>query len=139
MAEISKSGDHLSLNAVEIKQLYEFIGSTRSTLENLSSGVDNLNACITELNDTIKVIDKGKVDVGYCKGKHAKDAVKDAIKKPWYDYIPLLVSSMTLLVLISCAFVWLVKGPASITPALASDIQELVKMKDAIIKNHKGK
>lgn len=97
-------------------QLWKFVGSSESLFAELKQSMEGVLIALDELKVS-------SVTTDYCDKARATCNKK---KKEWYEFIPIIVSAITLLVLISGTFVWLVKGPIAIDPATATEIKALI-------------
>jgi chromosome segregation ATPase len=98
-------------------QLWRFVGSSEELFNGLKESLDKTNESL----DTIK---KDMVTKISCE-ESRRGCEKH--KKLWYENIPILVSAITLLILVFTALGWLMKGPASIDPATAKELKQIIQ------------
>lgn len=108
LSTIEKKVDVVTQEDTEqISEYWKFVAESKSLYEHLKAGVDKL------------------VTREYCDKVRAECAANKVTKKKWYEFAPTLVSIITLILLLGGGFVWMVRGPASIDPAMASDLNKI--------------
>ena len=114
----------------EVKGLTEEVRKRKS-----SSGVPSLNALMD-------IQDQSSEKVGKAITEALNPIITEVTKpkpKRWYDWLPLIATILAIVGILCTGAVWLIKGPGSVDPALAKDLQDVVKQYKKLNGNHKKK
>lgn len=128
---ISSMEKKLSIESKEdtdrVVEYWRFVSDSKSMYEGVKTGVDALKQSVQEMKVAVADMSGKMVTQQSC------DTFRESCKelrsrgKVWYDFIPLIVSAVTLLALVGGAFAWIAQGPAAIDPETAKSIKILIK------------
>jgi hypothetical protein len=100
-------------------QLWKFVGNSETLFQGLKESLIKANESLDDLRDRVVTKETCEKSRNIC-------AESRKAKKFWYDYIPIIVSAVTLIVLVFGGFTWFIRGPAAIDPAMASELRQLI-------------